>query len=127
VGAAVGTTGGILFAAAVGLIFWYWKRGRRNQQLPGFSKRSGGCCGLFGPREFVQPLSHSPSQSYKDGIQPVFYPRDNAKDQAVAYEMDGQWQAAGFGHNYGQAEADSRTRAEMDGHSRFEMDSRTRA
>src|SRR3954468_6539905 len=34
VGIAVGTSGGILFAGVVGLIFWYWKRGRRNQQHP---------------------------------------------------------------------------------------------
>ena len=126
-GIAVGTAGGILFAGAMGLLFWYWKRARRNQQNPVFSKRSGSCCGLFGSREFVQPLPHSPMQSHKDGSQLVLFSEVNAKTKAVAYEMDGKWRGAEISNSHGWAEADGQARAEMDGHGRFEMDSRTRA
>ena len=117
VGIAVGIVGSLLFAAAVGLFLWYWRRSHRNQQPLAYSKRRAGCCGLFSVREFTQPSPHSTGQVYKEGVQAVSVQRGTMKVGSETYEMDGQKWRGEMGAGHGWAGFGSRTMVEMDGQS----------
>lgn len=113
VGIVVGIVGAVLLAASVGLFYWYWRRTHRNEQPPAPLKWGGLCCGLFGRKEFIQPLPGSPDQPFKDATA-ASYPGDEAKGTPIAYEMDGNWHRVEMGAGHGRVEIDTEHKAEID-------------
>jgi len=112
IGIIVGVLGTIAVSAALGLLYFVWRKSR-NQRPPAYSKRSGGCCGLLAKKEFQQ----APPDPYAHQLAAPRIPLSNndVKGGPGTYEMDGQWYRVEMAGDHDKFELDGEgTRVDRD-------------
>jgi hypothetical protein len=115
IGIAVGVVGGLLFIAAAGLVYWYFRRSRRDDAARSELLRTGTLSTGTGPGsdatavESVSPISPTPQN------------RAVMQQMSAVYEMDGRLFRIEMANDNGKFEMDAA------GHGSAELDSPAKA